>query len=125
MRSAILRDIQIIKETPFKQQKAPLIIYSVIFPLLGYAGVAVCCMRLGRFGSCHCFGCGRDVRQWHVPKAWARISPGCRAVGSPDSLYIQCRVVFVSVFLFCICRRCLTKLCLVHVGMVFLKSVPR
>ena len=21
------------------------------------------------FGSCHCFGCGRDVRQWHVPKA--------------------------------------------------------
>jgi len=27
-------------------------------------------------------GCGRDVRQWHVPNVrWVRISFGCRAVG--------------------------------------------
>ncbi len=26
--------------------------------------------------------CGWDVGQWQVPKAWARISPGCSAVGN-------------------------------------------
>jgi len=25
--------------------------------------------------------CEWDVGQWQVPKAWARISPGCSAVG--------------------------------------------
>ena len=38
------------------------------------------------FGSCLCFGCGWDVGQWHVPKAWARISPGCSAVGKSETV---------------------------------------
>jgi len=42
---------------------------------------------VGRVGLAIAFAlvCGRDVRQWQVPKAWARISPGCSAEGGCDT----------------------------------------
>ena len=45
-------------------------------------------------GSCHCFGCGWDVGQWHVPRAGTRISPGCSAVGKSGSLFTNVSDVF-------------------------------
>ena len=76
------------------------------------------------FGSCLCFGCGRDEWQWHVPKAWATILPGCRAVGSPALNIIMCRLFLCPMFLdFAFSRRCVTKLSRVPVGNGCLKKV--